>query len=564
MAMLTDVTERERVAEALRESERRANELANLLPEIVFETDMEGNFTYVNHRGFELVGYTSEDIDKGLNALQVFAPEDRPRVMENMAKVFAGEDVGNPEYTVLRKDGTTFRALTSGNPIVRDDKMCGLRGIVIDITEREQAEQALRESEERLKLIFNNASDVIVLVDLTGTIISINDRVTDICGFTSEEVLGRSFADFGAFDSEQLSELSAIFMECVSQQSAIMPRMTVRSKHKDGHEIILETRATTVTSPEGKLAGFLTMLTDATERERAAQALQESQERLQYIFDSASDIIVLTDPLGNILSINSSVKTIFGWSADEVTGRNFTEIGVLHPDDMSMVVNMFADAVSTGQVIQTCFEIKGLHRDGHEIPIEIASSAAIGRDSEGKVQGLLATIRDITERKRSEEELARVKKEKDAQLVQSAKLANLGEMATGIAHEINQPLNIIKLTCSGLDRSMKKGKTITSETLTEELETIDGQIERMRAIIDHMRSFARRSSDLKSEYTDMNAPLRDCFKFIGEQLRLREVEVHLELEELPQVMADSNKIEQVFLNLVGNARDAMDNLATSA
>lgn len=182
---------------------------------------------------------------------------------------------------------------------------------------------------------------------------------------------------------------------------------------------------------------------------------------------------------------------------------------------------------------------------------------------------LIARVETQVTLKRVEENLEELVEErtnelkiKDSQLVQSAKLASLGEMAAGIAHEINQPLTVIKITTTGLLRHMEKGRKISEEMLRGELEVTDSQIERIRGIIDHLRTFARRSSEVQKELVDINVPLSDCFKIIGEQLKLRGVDIKLDLDELPMVLADSNKLEQVFLNLIGNAKDAMDDFSS--
>ncbi len=150
-------------------------------------------------------------------------------------------------------------------------------------------------------------------------------------------------------------------------------------------------------------------------------------------------------------------------------------------------------------------------------------------------------------------------REKDALLIQSGKLATLGEMATGIAHEINQPLGGISLITQGLILAKNRNK-LTEEMLSEKLYSIVDQVERINKIISHLRTFARQSDDTKKE-VDVKQPLLDVFKLIGEQLIKKNITVELKIDDnLPLILADHNKLEQIFLNLIGNARDAIDEL----
>jgi len=145
VASLLDITERKRAEEQLRESEERYRELADFLPQTVFEFDERGNFTFANRRGFQTFGYTLEDFDKGLNVLQMLVPKDRDRAKKNIQKVLSGEELGGNEYAALRKDGSTFPAIIYSTPIIHGNKPVGLRGFVIDITERKRIEKELRE-----------------------------------------------------------------------------------------------------------------------------------------------------------------------------------------------------------------------------------------------------------------------------------------------------------------------------------------------------------------------------------------------------------------------------------
>ena len=147
-------------------------------------------------------------------------------------------------------------------------------------------------------------------------------------------------------------------------------------------------------------------------------------------------------------------------------------------------------------------------------------------------------------------------REKDAQLVQAGKLAMLGEMAAGIAHEINQPLGAISLIVEGIQKAKSIGK-LTDSLLDEKLESIHQQIERINKIVKHLRVFGR-STPGTADITDINKPLNDVFELIGRQLENHNIVVEFELEDNLLVSADSNRLEQVFLNIISNARAALD------
>jgi PAS domain S-box-containing protein len=144
--VIVDITERKRMEDSLRESERRFRELADLLPQIVFETDENGILTFFNRMGLSLTGYTEEDLRRGFDAFRVLPPEDAKRAMEKMRRVMKGEQTGPDEYHLLRKDGTLIPIVIYSNAIIREGKPVGLRGTIVDITERKQMEENLLKS----------------------------------------------------------------------------------------------------------------------------------------------------------------------------------------------------------------------------------------------------------------------------------------------------------------------------------------------------------------------------------------------------------------------------------
>lgn len=155
----------------------------------------------------------------------------------------------------------------------------------------------------------------------------------------------------------------------------------------------------------------------------------------------------------------------------------------------------------------------------------------------------------------SEKEIKKL--EQKTQLIQASKMSTLGEMASGVAHELNQPLNVIRMGATFLSKMIKKSQKIEDKDLKTVTEEIVGQVDRASAIINHMRDFSR--IGVKRTEIDVNVPIRNIFGIFGQQFKVRNIEIELDLDDnLPHIMADSNKLEQVLLNLIVNARQAIE------
>jgi PAS domain S-box-containing protein len=268
-------TERKRVERELRVSEKRFRDLVEMLPQTVFEIDVKGNILFSNRRGFDLFGYTENDIISGVNALQLFVPEDRERVKENIQKKLREEEFGENEYLALSKEKTAIPVLVYSTPIVLDGKPVGLRGIVLDITERKRAEEAIRKSEEKYRTLVDFASDFVFLIDENDRILSLNRAAAELFRQSPDDLTGKSIFDiFPKNIADGYSEaLRNIFETGMAQSSEV--KMVIGEK-----ETWISSRLNPVRDHDGNIIAVQGVARDISERKSDETALKEKTEKL--------------------------------------------------------------------------------------------------------------------------------------------------------------------------------------------------------------------------------------------------------------------------------------------
>ena len=194
-----DLTERRKAEQTLRESEQRFRELAELLPEIVVETDLAGSITFANLNMLKAGGYTQDDLRRGMNVFELVAPEDRARARQDFQKGAAGQTSGPYEFTVQRRDGSRFPVRAYASPVVVEGQMAGIRAIAVDVTEQKRAEQALRESEERFREIYEHSLIGIYRTTPDGGVLMANPALLRMLGYGSFEELSRLNLEDGGY-----------------------------------------------------------------------------------------------------------------------------------------------------------------------------------------------------------------------------------------------------------------------------------------------------------------------------------------------------------------------------
>ena len=237
-----DFTERKYIEEALKESENKFREMTDLLPQIVFETDIKGNLSYVNIQAYKILGYPEEDSMIGKSTLDFYTTESRIKAMENIKKRLLGQLQGSHEYNMIRKDGSIFPALVYSTSILKENRPVGLRGIIVDVSELKQIENALRESDEKYKLLAENTVECTWLLNLSkNQYIYISPAITKLRGMTVEEAMNEKPEESMTLESlERLKSIIKIGVESLLQGKVVERLDEFQQYCKDGSIIDVE------------------------------------------------------------------------------------------------------------------------------------------------------------------------------------------------------------------------------------------------------------------------------------------------------------------------------------
>jgi PAS domain S-box-containing protein len=280
---------------------------------------------------------------------------------------------------------------------------------------------------------------------------------------------------------------------------------------------------------------------------RSFQKLQESEKKHRTLVETIRDIVYTIDLEGRFTYISPMVAIITGYEDKELLGRKFTEI--VNPPYKNMVWQKFSESLKSGEL--STYEIEILSKDGKAVPIEF--NAAPLTDNKGNLIGRIGVARDIT--RRYEEKAKR--QEMEMRALTQDKLASLGEIATGVAHEINQPLSYIKIILESTLSDIEMEK-LDKEELSGDFNESLRQVGKITNIISHLRTFGR--SDVTSfSPVKLSRILDDTLILMKERLRIRNITIDIHLEEhLPMLYANHAKLEQVFVNLIQNSMDAIE------
>ena len=314
-----------------------------------------------------------------------------------------------------------------------------------------------------------------------------------------------------------------------------------RGVSKDGKLSHWIVNTAPIKNESGEVVAAMEMSLDVTHVKLLEEELEKSEKKYSAIFDNIPNpVFVLNMDTLEIIDCNDSVEGVYGYKKDQILRTSFLEL--FRKEERSH----YEKAIKTLSVIN---QARQFNASGEPLFVNVRISPSDYPG--GKV--LLVTTSDITKRLETEQ-----------QLIQASKMATLGEMATGVAHELNQPLSVIKTASRFFMRKIARNEKIEDEVMSTMAGEIDSYVDRATKIINHMRQFGRQS-DVTLERVQVNSMLERALEILGQQLKVRGIEIQWDLDpDLPLILADPDRLEQVFINLLINARDAIDEEVSSA
>lgn len=389
LGITIDITENKKAEERI----KFLSSITENITDSILVTDLSHNITYINRAAEKLFGFRLKEL-KGktpdiLNA-EATAPEIQQKIYRNVSdgKTYFGENLGK------RKNGSSFYCEYKVMPLKNSEgNIYSYVGIQRDITERKKAEESLCESEEKFRLSFENANIGMCLVDLSGILFKVNDKMTEIFGYSKQELEGITVNDI-AHDEDK--NKSPEFIKKSIKGDIISTEFEKRYYHKNGSIIHCFISSSLVRDKDNNPKYFISQVQDITQRKKAEEALRESEKRYRLLFDSIGDAVLITDSKSKFLDCNKAALKRYGY-----TRKNFLQMkgdDIVHPDYLRLMKENLKK-ISLGK--QVMVESVHLSKKVNAIPVEINSRFIEYENS----PAILSVIRDISVRKKAENSL---------------------------------------------------------------------------------------------------------------------------------------------------------------
>ncbi len=528
--------EKRALEDKVRESEERYRTIVETTHDIIWTLNTQGTFTFINSSGEQISGYKTGEL-LGTSFIPLIHPEDLPMMQELFREALSGR----PQTYQIRcrnKEGRSIVLSASSVPLYEGEHIVGTVSVGRDITERQKAELALSETQQKYQALVNSIDGIVWEAESDSYRYTFVSKPAErILGYPLHRWLAEPAFWFEHLHPDDRAEVKAHRDRNRGREHILEYRMLTA----DGRTVWFRDAAR-ITVEDGRPGKMRGIMVDVSERRRAEEVLSESEERFRKIFEEGPFGMAVVDLDYRFVKANAMLCRMLDYTESEIIGLTF--MNITHPDELGTDVAQ-VQKLQQGEISTYKREKRYLKKEGEVLWGSLTLSVV--RDEKGEPRYFLSMIEDISERKRSEEVLART----EAQLRQSQKIEAVGKLAGGVAHDFNNLLTVIngysEIALLGMDEADPLHASLT------EIKKAGG---RAAALTSQLLAFARKQMlqprvlDLNAVVTEMNRMLR---RVIGE-----DIELITRLDpNLGYFKGDPGQIEQVILNLAVNARDAM-------
>jgi PAS domain S-box-containing protein len=539
---VVDITENKHAENIIRESESNLSEAQRIAHIGSWEWDMISNNVKWSKEMFRVFDIDTETYNgKPDTILSVIHPDDIELFTQSMEHNLSGVNSPTLEYRVVHKDGSIHNLIAEG---IVDYNEAGSPyrsiGTVQDITESKKVEADLHRTNSFLDSIVENIPHMIFIKDAKSLkFIRFNKAGEELLGISNKEIIGKSDYDF--FVKEQADYFIEKDHEVLRSKKMLdVSEEYISSKHQGIRA--LHTKKVPIFNVLGEPEYLLGISEDITDRKIAEQLLKESEEKYRTMLNASPDCILLIDLKGIITEASEIGVELLGFeNRGELIGKRITQF--VPSEEKKTYKEIIEKTITEGLAQNIEFKV----RKKNQLIFFSEISATLIQNHEGAALSYMIIIRDISQRKKME-----------TKQIHADRMANLGEMATGIAHEINQPLNIISMVMDKFLFDLAKIENIDNEYFKKKSDKVFDNITRIRNIIDHIRAFSRSNDGYVLIAFDVNSSIENAISMIKEQFKHLGISLNLQLNrQIPQIFGNTYQFEQVVINLLVNAKDAV-------
>jgi PAS domain S-box-containing protein len=517
-----NITERKRTEELLKDSVAKYRDFAESLPEIVFEIDAKGNLVFVNQKASQITGYSQDELGNNFNFIRLVVPDEREKAIANIKRLLSGENVGSNEYNLVKKDGAVFPVMIWATPRIVQNKVAGLRGIVVDISEHKKAEESLRETKEYVDNLLNYANAPIIVWDNEKKITLFNNAFEAFTGYSKESMLRENIEVlFPASHKTRILETIGKATRGEKWQSVEVPILC-----KDGQTGIALWNSANVTDKDGNIVATIAQGQNITERKKAEAALRQSEERYRSVFENSIDGVMISQPDGSILSANPVACRMLGMSEEEL--KKAGRAGIVIKDEK--LTTALQERERAGDMRA---DLTFRRKDGTTFVGEVSSG--VFTDAEGIIKTSLI-IRDVTDRKKAEALLNRTM---DQLVLVNEKVEVVGSLTR---HDVRNKLSAM----TGYAYLLKK-KHADQADILDGVSKMEQAVKDIVAIFDFAKMYEQLGVE-ELKYINAEKALNEAIALFSGSSSLEFINDYHGLS----LLADS-LLTQLFYNLIDNS-----------